>query len=237
MLKLKNICKKLSGKNILSNISFEVDEGEIFGYLGPNGAGKTTTIRIILGLYKPDSGDLKIIDNSIDRKIKNKIGFMLETDGLYGELTLTENLKLYADIYNLDFRTIQNIIDDLLKKYDLIDMKQEKIAKFSKGMKQKLAFIRSIIHKPKLLILDEPFNSLDPDMQSIMREHLLQLSKKHNTTIFFSTHNLYEVERICDKIAIIKDGEIKLSENIKNIKSLDQYKNMSLEDIYFSITK
>ncbi len=233
MLVLEKISKSLNGKRILKNISFSVEKGSIFGYLGPNGAGKTTTIRIILGLFKPDSGIIKLFGEPLTDQSKYKIGFMLEVDGLYNNLTLMENLELYANIYGVDVHHILPGIDYLLAEFELDKNKENKIATFSKGMRQKLSFIRSIIHKPKLLILDEPFSGLDPDMQSVMRDHLLYLSKKENTTIFFSSHNLYEVERICDKIAIIKQGEIVVSEDLNKLKSSYEENKSNLEKIYF----
>lgn len=236
MLELKKVSKTLNGKHILHNISFSVEEGQIFGYLGPNGAGKTTTIRIILGLFKHDSGTIKFFGEPLTHHSKYKIGFMLEADGLYNNLTLMENLKLYAQIYGLDFENVRPEIDRLLTKFDLSGEKKHKVFTFSKGMRQKLSFIRSIIHNPKLLILDEPFSGLDPDMQAGIREYLLYLSKEKNVTIFFSSHNLYEVDRICDMIAIIKKGEIKLADDISNLKSSSENNKPSLEEIYFRAT-
>lgn len=233
MLILENISKSINGKQILRNISFSVEQGQIFGYLGPNGAGKTTTIRIILGLYEQFTGEIKFNSNSAIKNQKKNLGFMLEDDGLYGNLTLLENLKLYAGIYNLDFKKTEKIIDELLLKFNLSASKDKKVSTFSHGMKQKAAFIRSIIHEPKLLILDEPFNGLDPDMQGVLRDHLLSLLKEKGTTIFFSSHNLYEVDRLCDKIAIIKDGEIKLEEDLHHLKSQSKNEEYSLEKIYF----
>lgn len=232
MLILENISKYINGKQILNNISFNVEQGQIFGYLGPNGSGKTTTIRIILGLYEQYTGQIKLNGNLSLKDQKQNLGFMLEDHGLYGNLTLLENLKFYSTIYNLNFRKIEKTIDDLLKKFDLSAIKNNKVSTFSHGMKQKVSFIRAIIHDPKLLILDEPFNGLDPDMQGVLRDHLLYLLKEKGTTIFFSSHNLYEVDRLCDKIAIIKDGEIKLEENLDHLKSQSKNENYNLEKVY-----
>jgi ABC-2 type transport system ATP-binding protein len=184
MLVLENVSKSIDGMQILKNISFSVEQGQIFGYLGPNGAGKTTTIRTILGLYEQFAGKIKFNgDSSIENK-KKDLGFMLEDDGLYGNLTLLENLRFYAKIYQLDFQKVKRTIDDLLLKFDLSARINKKVSTFSHGMKQKTAFIRSIIHEPKLLILDEPFNGLDPDMQGVLRDHLLYLLKEKGTTVF-----------------------------------------------------
>lgn len=230
MLTLDKVSKYLNGRRILHDISFDVDAGSIFGYLGPNGAGKTTTIRIILGLYEQYTGTIKFGNVSIGDFDKNRMGFMLENDGLYGTMTLLDNLKLYADIYQQDFPCISGRIDELLERFDMMEAKSEYVFTFSHGMRQKASFIRSILHDPELLVLDEPFSGLDPDMQMVLREYLNHLSKDRNTTIFFSTHNLYEVERLCDQIAIIRSGEIIIKGHVEEM--LDEtYDN--LEKLYF----
>ncbi len=233
MLVVENISKSISGKQILKNISFNVDEGQIFGYLGPNGAGKTTTIRIILGLYDQFTGEIKFNGNLSFKDQKKNIGFMLEDDGLYGNLTLLENINFYLDIYELDPQKVKRTTDDLLLKFNLSEEQNSKVSTFSHGMKQKASFIRSIIHEPRLLILDEPFSGLDPDMQGILRDHLIYLMNEKGTTIFFSSHNLYEVDRLCDKIAIIKDGEIKLEEYLHKLKIQSENEDYNLEKVYF----
>jgi ABC-2 type transport system ATP-binding protein len=230
MLSLDKVSKYINDKRILKEISFDVGVRSIFGYLGPNGAGKTTTIRIILGLYEQYTGAIRFGNVSIANFDKSTMGFMLETDGLYGNMTLLDNLKLYTGIYQLDFSRISGRIGELLAKFDLAEAKNEHVFTFSHGMRQKASFLRSVIHDPDLLVLDEPFNGLDPDMQMVLREYLVHLSKEEKTTIFFSTHNLYEVERLCDQIAIIKNGEIKLTGHVEDMldKTCD-----NLEKLYF----
>lgn len=230
MLTLEKVSKYLNKRRILNDISFDVDPGSIFGYLGPNGAGKTTTIRIILGLYEQYTGTIKFGSASIGSFDKSRMGFMLENDGLYGNMTLLDNLKLYADIYRQDFSRVSGRIDELLERFDMTEVKNDRVFTFSHGMRQKASFLRSIIHDPDLLVLDEPFSGLDPDMQMVLREYLNHLSKDNNTTIFFSTHNLYEVERLCDQIAIIKNGEIKAKGHVEEM--LDETCD-NLEKLYF----
>ena len=204
MLTLENVSKSINGKQILKNISFNMEQGQI-----------------------------KFNGNSLLKNYKNNIGFMLENDGLYGNMTLLENLKFYSDIYKLNFQKGMKLIDELLVKFDLSTTKNNKVSTFSQGMKKKSSFIRAILHEPKLLILDEPFNGLDPDMQSVVREHLLYLLKEKGISVFFSSHNLYEVDRLCNKIAIIKDGEIKLEETVHSLKNRAENKAYSLEKVYF----
>ncbi len=230
MLTLHNVSKYLNKRRVLKDVSFDVYPGSIFGYLGPNGAGKTTTIRIILGLYDQYTGTMKFGNESSGKFDKSRIGFMLENDGLYGNMTLLDNMKLYADIYQQNFSRISGRIEELLEKFELVEARNEYIYTFSHGMRQKASFLRSIIHDPDFLVLDEPFNGLDPEMQMVLREYLDHLSRDKNTTIFFSTHNLYEVERLCDQIAVIKNGEIKVEGHIEEM--LDETCN-NLEKLYF----
>ncbi|HUV37528.1 MAG TPA: ABC transporter ATP-binding protein [Patescibacteria group bacterium] len=237
MLTLSNVSKSLGGKRILKNITFSVDEGRIFGYLGPNGAGKTTTIRIILGLYERYEGAVLFGVPPSPGVDKSAIGFLHEDDGLYGGRTLLENLRLYADIYRVDAFRAGRGIDELLSMYDLSGVKDEKISIFSHGMRRKAALVRAVFHEPRLLVLDEPFNGLDPDMQVVARDHLVRLARERGTTVFFSSHNLYEVERICDAVAIIRDGEIKLVEDMRRLRERSAHEDYGLEHIYMKIVK
>jgi ABC-2 type transport system ATP-binding protein len=237
MLTLSNISKSLGGKRILKNVSFNVAEGRIFGYLGPNGAGKTTTIRVIMGLYGRYEGTVLFgvpPSPTVDRRA---IGFLHEDDGLYGARTLRENLHLYADIYGVDAHRAVREIEELLSMYDLSSVMDDKIAVFSQGMRRKAALVRALFHQPRLLVLDEPFNGLDPDMQVVARDHLLRLARERGTTVFFSSHNLYEVERICNTVAILQDGEIKLVEDVSRLRERSAHEEYGLEQIYMRIVK
>jgi ABC-2 type transport system ATP-binding protein len=237
MLTLSNISKSLGGKRILRNVSFNVAEGRIFGYLGPNGAGKTTTIRVILGLYERYEGTILFGVPPAPAVDRRAIGFLHEDDGLYGARTLRENLRIYAEIYGVDAHRAGRVIEELLSLYDLSGVVDGKIATFSHGMRRKAAIVRAILHEPRLLVLDEPFNGLDPDMQVVARDHLVRLARERGTTVFFSSHNLYEVERICDTVAILQDGEIKLVEDVSNLRERSAHEEYGLEQIYMRIVK
>ncbi len=216
-LKLENIRKILGKNQILKDVSFSVKSGDIFGYLGPNGAGKTTTIRIILGLFEADSGKLEVLGRDIhDPGTRKKIGFVLDLDGLYDGMTGRENLVFYASIYDAD--TGDEKIDRLLDLVELAGRGDDKVHTYSTGMRRRLALARSMVHDPELLILDEPTSGVDPSGQIQIRKIMLDLAKKEKKTIFLSSHNLDEVQRICNRIAIIDRGEIKLYGELEELR-------------------
>jgi ABC-2 type transport system ATP-binding protein len=212
-----NIKKTLGNREILKGISFDVEVGDIFGYLGPNGAGKTTTIRIILGLFQADSGRLEILGQGINRReTRRKIGFVLDADGLYGNLTAEENMEYYARIYG--FYDNSEKIRELLKMVDLNDRAKDRVNTYSKGMRQRLALARAMVHDPEVLVLDELTSGVDPSGQIEMRQIMLDVAHKRNKTIFLSSHNLDEVQRICNRIALIDRGEIKLYGELESLR-------------------
>jgi ABC-2 type transport system ATP-binding protein len=193
----------------LKGISFTVARGDIFGYLGPNGAGKTTTIRILLGLLQADSGRLDIMGQDISSsQTRKRIGFALDPDGLYDNMTAEENLQFYAQIYGL--ASAGQKTAELLKAVELSDRAKDRVGTYSKGMRQRLALARAMIHDPEVLIFDEPTAGVDPTGQIEVRQIMLDAAHQKNKTVFLSSHNLDEVQRICNRIALIDRGEIKL---------------------------
>ena len=217
VIKLDRVNKRLGSRHILREISFSLRPGDVFGYLGPNGAGKTTTIRVILGLFAPDSGRVEVLGQDICKhpEVKRRIGFVLEADGLYDNLTARENLAYYGEIYGV--ANIADRIDEVLEAVGLLDRADDRVGKYSKGMRQRLALARAVLHDPELLILDEPTAGLDPTGQMEIRELILDMARR-GKTVFLSSHNLDEVERICSRIAIIHKGEIKLCGEVKGLK-------------------
>jgi ABC-2 type transport system ATP-binding protein len=216
-ISIKNVKKILGNREVLKGISFDVEKREIFGYLGPNGAGKTTTIRILLGLLKADSGSLSILGQDINlSETRKKIGFILDTDGLYDNMTAEENLTFYLQIYGLS--TAEVNLDKLLTIVDLKGREKEKVSTYSRGMRQRLALARAMAHDPEVLIMDEPTAGVDPSGQIEMRQIMLDIARKEDKTIFLSSHNLDEVQRICSRIALIDRGEIKLYGGLKNLR-------------------
>ena len=216
-ISLEDVRKTLGNREVLKGISFTVATGDIFGYLGPNGAGKTTTIRMLLGLLQANSGNLAIMGQDINRsEIRMRIGFALDPDGLYDNMTAEENLGFYARIYRVS--DMGQRIANLLKAVDLIDRAQDKVGTYSKGMRQRLALARAMVNNPDVLVLDEPTAGVDPSGQMEVRQIMLDLARKKNKTVFLSSHNLDEVQRICNRIALIDRGEIKLYGETDNLR-------------------
>jgi ABC-2 type transport system ATP-binding protein len=216
-ISIKNVKKTLGNREILKGISFNVEMGDIFGYLGPNGAGKTTTIRILLGLFQADSGKLEILGQDIKlNETRKKIGFVLEADGLYDNMTAEENMEYYARIYGL-FKANKRIYE-LLDMVELGNRAKDRVNAYSKGMRQRLALARAMVHDPEVLVLDEPTSGVDPSGQIEIRQIMIDMAHKKNKTIFLSSHNLDEVQRICNRIALIDRGEIKLYGELESLR-------------------
>ena len=217
VISIENVKKSLGNREILKGISFNVEKGDIFGYLGPNGAGKTTTIRILLGLFRVDSGKMDILGQDINlSQIRRKIGFVLDLDGLYENMTAEQNMIFYSQIYGLS--DTGERIHKLLSMMNLEDRSKDKVGTYSRGMRQRLALARSLVHDPEVLILDEPTAGVDPSGQIEIRRIMLDIVRKENKTIFLSSHNLDEVQRICNRIALIDRGEIKLYGELENLR-------------------
>jgi len=208
-IRLEGIHKQLGRREILKDVSFTVKQGDIFGYLGPNGAGKTTTIRVLLGLLEVTSGKAFILGQSADTEaIRKKMGFVLESDGLYDNMTAYDNVAYYARLYKS--RQTRITIDRVLELANLSDRARDKVGTFSKGMRQRLALARAMVHNPEILILDEPTAGIDPSGQIEVRQIIFDMAHREGKTIFLSSHNLDEVQRVCNRIALIHRGKIRL---------------------------
>lgn len=228
MIEVNNLSKVFKGKTVLDNITFSVAPGEIFGFLGPNGAGKTTTMRIILGLLNPSSGKATLNGKNLakDDTARSNVGVLLEVDGIYDRLSAYENLRYFADIYQIPNREAR--INELLEFFNLSERRNDPAGKFSKGMKRKLALAKAIMHKPEVLFLDEPASGLDPEAQKSFRDLTLSLSREGNMTIFLNSHDLDEVQRICNKVAIIKGGKLLAWDSLTNLDRKNRQPGMEL---------
>lgn len=207
ILKVESLIKSFGKLKVLDNLSFEVNEGDIYGFLGPNGAGKSTTLRIILGLVNVDSGNITFMGNKITKKSKdylNHIGALIERPDFYGNLSAYDNLWLIAEISNM--HSPNNRINEVLELVNLLPRKKSNVKTFSQGMKQRLGIAQAILHKPKFVILDEPSNGLDPQGQADVREIIRTINRDDGITILFSSHILSEVEEICNRMLIINNG-------------------------------
>ncbi len=213
-IEITNLTKFYGKEKGISNVSFSVEKGEIFGFIGPNGAGKSTTIRTLLGLLIPTSGKALILNHDIQKEganIRKKIGYLPSEVNYYDEMSSRELLEYHSRFYD---QVNLNEIDRLAELFEL-DL-NKKITDLSFGNKKKCAIIQSLIHQPEVLILDEPTSGLDPLMQNRFFE-LLELENKKGTTVFFSSHILTEIQRMCDRAAIIKNGEIVAIEHIHSL--------------------
>ena len=217
VIRLEHVHKRLSGRQILKDVTLAVKQGDIFGYLGPNGAGKTTTIRIILGLLQATSGQVSVLGQDVQvSRTRQKIGFVLEADGLYDNMTAYDNLVYYARLY--DISQPAQRVDEVLKLVGLADRARDKVGIYSKGMRQRLALARAMAPDPELLVLDEPTAGVDPTGQIEIRQLMLDMIHKQGKTILLSSHNLDEVQRICDRIALIHKGQIRLYGELEKLQ-------------------
>lgn len=238
MLEVKNFSKKYKNGNLaVDNISFDVNNGEIFGFLGPNGAGKSTTIKAIVGLIKKSKGEIKIDGIRLEDDpllYKNKFSYLADNPDLFDKFTGVEYINFVADIYGINEKTRDERLNTYLDYFDIREAMADLISSFSHGMKQKLAIISSLIHDPDLLILDEPMVGLDPkssfNLKKIMRER-----RDNGKMVFFSTHIMEVAENICDRIAIISKGKIVAQGRLDEIrKNLNEDK--SLEELFLELT-
>ncbi len=214
MIEARSLTRIFNGFKAVDSIDLMVGEGEVFGLLGPNGAGKTTTVRMLSCLIRPTSGTARVCGRDVydidgARRIRGMVGILTETPGFYDELSVYKNLRFYADLYRMERHKSQRNIDYYLRLFDLWDVRNAPVAGFSKGMRQKLALTRCLVHEPRLLFLDEPTSGLDPESARIVRDSIKEL-KGEGRTIFLCTHNLDEAERLCDRIAIINHRILEL---------------------------
>ena len=229
ILECKNLCKKFGKKQILHNVSFEIKKGDILGFIGPNGAGKTTTIKLILGLQSITSGKVLINGYDVEKeftKAIEKVGAIVENPDMYMYMSGYDNLKLVANMYK---GITTKRIDEVVKLVKLENRINDKVSKYSLGMRQRLGIAQAILHNPNLLILDEPTNGLDPEGIKEMRELLVDLAKKEEMAILISSHNLAELDNFCNKICIIKNGEIIETNEITAIKKDIEHQQFIVE--------
>jgi ABC-2 type transport system ATP-binding protein len=214
---VEHVHKNFGTVKAVNDVSFEVRPGEIFGLLGPNGAGKTTTIRIILDIFKPDSGRVEILGGPMDEQKKNRIGYLPEERGLYQDIPLDRCLNYLATLKGLDSGTARTRIDEFLDRFDLADAKKKKVKELSKGMQQKAQLISTLVHQPELVIIDEPFSALDP-VNTQMVKDLLREQRDQGKTIIMCTHQMHQVEELCDRLVLIDSGQALLYGTLDEVR-------------------
>ncbi|MEH6941701.1 ABC transporter ATP-binding protein [Bacillus sp. JJ722] len=217
IIEVKQLMKTFQNKTALKDVTFTIQKGETFGLLGPSGSGKTTTIKILTGQLLPTRGDALVFNNELQHLNKpstmKRIGILTDNSNLYERLTIYDNLSFYCDLYDVNKKRI----DEVLETVNLQNDKKTIVSKLSKGMKQRVTLARAILHKPDLLFLDEPTSALDPTNTKQIHEGLKRLNEQ-GTTIFLTTHDMNEAESICDRIAFLHNGEIELLDTPQNVR-------------------
>jgi ABC-2 type transport system ATP-binding protein len=216
-VEVNNLAKRFGDTQAVDGVSFSVERGEIFGLLGPNGAGKTTTIRMMLDIFKPDAGTIKVFGGGLDMEKKRRIGYMPEDRGLYKELKLEPTLIYLATLKGLDDGTVRARLGEWLERFDLTAHRQKKVQELSRGMQQKAQIIATLLHEPDLIVVDEPFSGLDPVNTRLVKQ-ILEEQRLAGRSILMSTHQMYQVEALCDRIVIIDEGRSVLYGPVRDIK-------------------
>ena len=217
VIQVSNLRKSFGATLAVRDVSFDVRKGEIFGMLGPNGAGKTTTIRMALDIFKPDSGEVSILDGPMVEIKKKRIGYMPEERGLYQDIPLERCILYLAALKGVPKIEAYNRMQQYLERFDLAEHRKKKVKELSKGMQQKAQIISTVLHEPELLIIDEPFTALDPVNTQMVRE-LIQELRDQGTTVVMSTHQMNQVEELCDRIVLINEGTNILYGNLSDIR-------------------
>lgn len=229
LIECKNVCKNFGTKVALDNVSLNVPEGKIYGLLGPNGAGKTTMIRIINRITIPNSGEVLFNGRPITQRDVEKIGYLPEERGLYRKMEVGDQAMYLAQLKGMSEKDARAELKKWFVKFGIQDWWKKKVEELSKGMAQKVQFITTVVHKPSLMILDEPFSGFDPVNAELIRKEILEL-KEQGATIILSTHNMESVEELCDNIALINKSHLVLSGGVDEIRR--QYGNNHVELIY-----
>ena len=217
MLILEGLRKQFDGAYAVNNVSFKVEKGDVYGFLGPNGAGKTTTIRMIMGIIHPDNGSINLNGNDINALGRQNLGYLPEDRGLYQKQRIEEILHYFGSLRGLQKLDAKKKSSMWLDRFGLLDQGGRKVEELSKGNQQKIQFILSLLHDPDLIILDEPFTGLDPLNQILLKE-IIQEKQDEGKTIIFSTHQMEQVERLCNNICLIDSGSIVVEGALKEIR-------------------
>lgn len=210
-IRIESLTRDFGKVRALEDLSLEVERGSVFGFLGPNGAGKTTTIRLLLGLLEPTKGKAEVLGFDTRKEaddIRCRAGALLEHTGLYERLSAEDNLDYYGQIHRMPHAERRARIKELLSSVGLWERRKEPVRKWSRGMKQKVAVARALLHRPEMVFLDEPTAGFDPSSAAALRDDLASLAAREGVTVFLCTHNLFEAERLCDRVGVVRQGKL-----------------------------
>jgi ABC-2 type transport system ATP-binding protein len=216
-IELTRVNKYFGSHHAVSDMTFAVPEGAVYGFLGPNGAGKTSTIRMIMSILYPDSGSLKVLGESVPERVKDRLGYLPEEKGLYKKMRVRELITYFGTLKGINRKAADRQATVLLDRFGLLDSEHQRCEELSKGMGQKVQIISTLIHDPEVIILDEPFSGLDPINVELVRDIILDL-KNQGKTVIFSTHIMEQAEQICDSILLINNGRKLLDGRVSDIK-------------------
>ena len=229
-IEVNHILKTYGNRAAVNDVSFNVNQGEIFGLIGPNGAGKTTTVRMMMDIIKPDSGDIKVMGDKLNDNSKNKIGYLPEERGLYKKMTVIDSIIYFASLKGVDKELARKRGEELLKRADLLTHQNKRIEELSRGMGQIVQVIITVIHEPDLIILDEPFSGLDPVNTQLLKDLIRDLKNK-GKTIIMSTHLMNDIEELCDRLLMINKGRAVLYGSLAEVKSKYRDNSVLLEAV------
>jgi ABC-2 type transport system ATP-binding protein len=237
-VELRGVVKRYHEILAVNQLDLTINTGEIFGLLGPNGSGKSTTLKMLIGLVTPDSGSISVLDKDVQRDpvaVKQQVGYVPESPRLYEFLTGIEYLDFIGDVYGMQTAEKKSRITEYLKALQLEGREGDMITSYSDGMKQKIALISAFLHRPRLLILDEPLSALDPRSARIVKDFLQELKAQGVTTIM-STHVLEIAQAVCDRIGIMYEGKLLALGNMKELRAMSKLPDSGLEDIFLKLT-
>ena len=228
ILKVKNVVKRFGNYTATNNVSFEIEQGNIFGLLGPNGAGKTTLIRMICNIFSPDEGEISLFGQKMSSELQSKIGYLPEERGLYKKIKVLDQIVYFAKLKGMKHNEAVNSARFWLNKMGANSWEKKKIQELSKGMQQKIQFIATIVHSPDFIILDEPFSGFDPVNTELLKNIILEM-RANGKTIILSTHIMSQVEEMCDEVCMLNKGFAVLSGKVSDIKKSYQKNTIHLE--------
>lgn len=238
VIRFDNVIKTYGSKTVLDKLSFEVNEGEFYGFLGPNGAGKTTTIKTIIGLVRPDSGEVLVDGVDVRRNplaVRSVVGYVPDNPFIYGKLTAREFLRFVGGLYRMEKKDIEDRIEWLSDIFDMHGWIDRRTEEYSFGMKKKVVMSASFLHRPKLIVVDEPTVGLDPPSARLLKD-MLMLIRDHGTAIFMSSHDLAVVEELSTKMAILNRGKIVAEGTLGELRSKAEMAGGTLEQLFLKLT-